>query len=117
MARREKPEFNDTPLPPPATTVEGREAQLVNMAMNLAEQRMHQGIASSQEVVHFLKLGSVINRAQVEKIHHENEVLKARVVEMEQRGSSEATYKAALRAFRGYSGEDVEDDQEHEQYG
>ena len=42
----------------PAITPEGREKQLISLAMDLAEQRLLDGTASAQEVTHFLKLGS-----------------------------------------------------------
>lgn len=111
MAR--KPIENSEPLPPPATTLEGREDQLINAAMDLVERRIHEGTASAQETVHFLKLGSVRNQLEQDKLRHENEVLQTRVKEMESRRNSEDVYAKALSAFKGYSGQepvDLEDD-------
>lgn len=109
MVRR-KPEENPEPLPPPATTLEGREDQLIAAAMDLVERRIHEGTASAQETVHFLKLGSVRNQLEQDKLRHENEVLQTRVREMESRTSSEEMYKEALKAMRTYQGADVEED-------
>lgn len=95
------------PLPPPATTLEGRENQLISAAMDLVEERIRNKSASAQETVHFLKLGSVSAQLQNEKLRAENEVLGARVKEMESRGSSEGLYAEALAAFRGYSGQET----------
>ena len=42
-----------------ALTPEAREKQLIALAMDVAEERLRNGTASSQEVTHFLKLGSM----------------------------------------------------------
>lgn len=111
MVRR-MPETNNDPLPPPATTLEGREDQLTAQAYDLVEKRMRDGTASAQETVHFLRAGSRINQYQLEKLRGENEVLKARLAESEARRSSEDIYAKALRAFKGYSGEEPIDPEE-----
>jgi hypothetical protein len=111
MVRR-KPEENLEPLPPPATTLEGREDQLIASAMDLVERRMHEGTASAQETVHFLRLGSVRNQLEQDKLRHENEVLLTRVKEMESRRSSEELYSRALAAMRGYQGIEMPDDED-----
>lgn len=108
MARK-APEPN---LPPPAKTLEGREDQLIAAAMDLVERRIAEGTASAQETVHFLKLGSVRNQLEQSKLKAENDMLLARVKEMESRQSSEGLYAEALAAFKGYSGQSsfMEDD-------
>ena len=117
MVRR-KPEINSEPLPPPATTLEGRENQLIAAAYDLAEERIHDKTASAQEVVHFLRLGTTRERLEQDKLKNELSVLQARVKEMESRRSGEDMYERALAAFRGYAGqgpilqEDKEDDQD-----
>lgn len=113
MVRR-KPEENGEPLPPPAATLEGREDQLITAAMNLVERRIHDGTASAQETVHFLRAGSRINQYQLEKLKNENEVLKTRVKEMESRKSGDELLARALAAFRGYSGETSMDPEEED---
>lgn len=92
-------------LPPPAATLEGREDQLIAAAMDLVEKRIAEGTASAQETVHFLKLGSVRNQLEQSKLKAENEMLMARVKDMESRQSSEGLYAEALAAFKGYSGQ------------
>ena len=42
----------------PAKTPEGRENQLISLAVNLAEKQLQEGTASSQVITHFLKLGT-----------------------------------------------------------
>lgn len=115
MTRR-KPIEDPVPLPPPATTLEGRNDQLIALAFNLAERRLSEGTASAQEVVHFLKAGSANARLEQEKLRNENLVLETRVKEMEARRNSDDVYSKALAAFRGYSGTGpiLEDEDEEE---
>lgn len=105
-------------LPPPATTLEGREDQLIGAAMDLVERRIAEGTASAQETVHFLKLGSVRNQLEQKNLKAQNGMLEARVKEMESRQSSEGLYAEALAAFKGYSGQETieEDDEYAEDY-
>ena len=104
-------------LPPPATTLEGREDQLIAAAMDLVERRIAEGTASAQETVHFLKLGSVRNQLEQSKLKAEKEMLEQRVKEMESRQSSDGLYAAALEAFKGYSGQTpIEEDEFDEGY-
>ena len=49
---------------PPATTIEGRENQLISLAIDRAEQQIRDGTASSQVLVHYLKLGSTRERME-----------------------------------------------------
>lgn len=110
MVRRRTVE-NPEPLPPPALTIEGRNDQLVAAAFDLVERRIHDGSASAQETVHFLKMGSTKDRLEQEKLRRENLVLETRVKEMESRRSGDDMYNRALQAFRGYAGvEQVDDD-------
>lgn len=104
MSMEEDQEF-EIPLPPPAKTLEGREEQLISAAMSLVEKRIHAGTASAQETVHFLKLGSVRNQLEQDKVKQELNVLRARAKEMEDRKSGEEMYERALNAIRGYSGQ------------
>jgi hypothetical protein len=96
-------------LPPPATTIEGRNDQLIAAAFDLVERRIHEGTASAQETVHFLRMGSNKDRLEQEKLRRENIVLEARVKEMDSRTSGDQLLERALAAFRGYSGQEPVD--------
>ena len=89
----------------PATTQEGRENQLIAMAYNLAEERMRNGTATSQEIVHFLKLGTQKSRLEEAKIQEEITMLKAKTDALESTQRSEALYQEAIQAFKSYSGQ------------
>ena len=90
----------------PGRTIESRENQLISMAYDLAEKRIRQGTATSQEVTHFLKLGS--SQAQLEKVklERENQLLKAKTDSLASQKVVEELYSNAIKAFRTYSGQD-----------
>lgn len=96
----------DLQLPPPASTLEGRNDQLTAAAFALVERRLHDGSASAQETVHFLKMGATNYRLQEEKLRMESLALQARIEEARARNSSEELMKEALAAFKGYSGQE-----------
>lgn len=96
----------------PATTQEGRENQLIAAAYNLAEERIMNGTASSQEIVHFLRLGSRKARLEQSKTEEEIKLLEAKTAAIESAARVEALYAEAIRAFRTYSGQDDSTDED-----
>ena len=101
------------PLPKmrPALTPEAREGQLIALATDLVEQRLRDGTATSQEVVHFLKLGSMRERLEREKLQHENMMLEAKTKALDAQSNSEEMYLEAIKAMKRYSGSLEEDDE------
>ena len=91
---------------PPATTTEGRENQLVSLAVDLAERQLEDGSASSQVITHYLKLGSTREQLEQERLTRENELLKARVDQLASAKRIEELYETALNAMRSYAGQD-----------
>lgn len=97
----------------PAETVEGREAQLVSLAVDLAEKQLVEGTASAQVISHYLKLGSTREQLEQERLSRENLLLAARIEQIESGKRIEELYATALEAMRTYSGQEVyEDDQD-----
>lgn len=98
-----------------ATTPEGRENQLVSDAIDLAEQQIRAGTASSQVITHFLKLGSTRERLEQQRLEHENELTRVKIEALESQKRVEELYAEALMAMRSYAGDlpapesDVED--------
>lgn len=86
----------------PALTPEGREEQLIAAAMNLVEQRILDGTATSQEVCHFLKLGTTKSQLEKEKLREENKLLRAKTQAIESSKEMAELYREAMAAFRGY---------------
>lgn len=94
---------------PPALTPEGRENQLISLAIDLAEKQLSEGTASSQVITHYLKLGSTKERLEKEKLEKENELLKARTESLQSAKKVEELYKEALNAMKRYSGQSGDD--------
>lgn len=88
----------------PALSPEARENQLIALAVDLVEQRLLDGSASSQETTHFLKLGSTKNRLEMEKLEEENRLLKARTEALQSQKRSEELFAEAIKAMQIYSG-------------
>ena len=111
MAKRKAIESTEPPKSlPPALTLEGRENQLIAASYDLAERRILEGTASSQELTYFLKLGSSKTRLENEKLKEEVTHLKAKTAALEAQINNEALLDKALRAFRSYRGELEDED-------
>lgn len=109
MASSQKNSEAGKPRRPPATTIEARENQLISLAVGLAETQLTAGNASSQVITHFLKLGSVREKLEHEKLKGENLLIEARIKGMESIKNSEELYANALKAMRSYKGDEEED--------
>lgn len=99
------------PRQKPAETPEARENQMINYAVDLAEQQLLNGTASSQVIVHYLKLGTRKEQLEREKLEKENELLVAKVKALESQQRVEELYAEAINAMQVYSGR-VHDDEE-----
>ena len=88
----------------PALTPEARENQMIALAVDLVEQRLLDGTASSQETTHYLKLGSMKNRLEMQKLEEENKLLRARTEAIQSEKRVEELYANAIAAMRRYSG-------------
>lgn len=94
----------------PAVSIEARENQLISRAIDLAEQQIMDGTASSQVITHFLKLGSVRERLERERLEEENRLLKAKTKALENAEEIKVLYEQALKAMRNYGGQGDEDE-------
>lgn len=93
---------------PPARTPEGRENQLIALAIDLAEKQLSEGTASSQVISHYLKLGSTRQQLENEKLRQENALLKAKTTAIEAEQDTKEMYEAAIKAMQLYSGQTQE---------
>lgn len=98
----------------PAISPESREQQMINAAMNLAEEQLSNGTASSQVITHFLKLGTAKARLEQAKLEKETELLKAKAESIESAKQRNELYEKAIAAMRRYSGHG--DDEEEYDY-
>lgn len=96
----------------PALTPEARENQLIALAMDRAEEKLLDGTASSQMIVHFLKLGSTKERLEKEKMAEEKKLLEAKTEAIQSQKQIEELYLNALAAMKNYSGSNEDNDYE-----
>jgi hypothetical protein len=94
----------------PARTPEARENQLINAAVDLAEQQLLDGTASPSVITHFLKLASTKQQLEIEKLKSETEFLRAKADAVQSNQRSEELYAEAIKAMRSYSGVDEDYD-------
>lgn len=99
---------------PTATTPEERENQLIEAAVDLAEQQLLSGEASAQVITHYLKLGSSRERLEQQRLANEVSLLQTKRELMESEKRTEQLMIAALEAMRNYSGNG--DENESEEY-
>ena len=112
MAKRVLVPTETRPKQRPASTATGREAQMVNLAIDLAEEQLRNGTASSQVIVHFLKLGTEKEKLERQKLEMETEKLKAQKEVLEASKRTDEMYDKAIAAMRTYMGiaEEVDGD-------
>lgn len=89
----------------PAITPEGRQNQLVALATDLAEEKLRDGTASSQVIVHFLKLATQQAKLETEKLALENKLVKAKTEAIESEKDKGELYEKAINAMKLYNGE------------
>lgn len=88
----------------PALTPESRENQMISLAVDLAEQQLLDGTASSQVITHFLKLGTTKAQLEKERLAQENKLLEAKTEALQSAKRVEELYSNALKAMQNYSG-------------
>ena len=84
----------------------GQENLLIDLAINLEEERLRSGKATSAEIVHFLKLGTERERLEREKLESENKLLKAKTEAIENTEELKTLYINAIKAIGTYTGDD-----------
>lgn len=94
----------------PALTPEARENQLISLAIDLVEQRLIDGTASSQETTHFLKLASTKAKIEKEILLEEKKLIAAKTEALESTKELKGLYADAMNAMRTYSGNGDADD-------
>lgn len=94
----------------PALTPEAREKQMVFLAVDLAERQLREGTASSQVITHYLKLGSMREKLERERLEEENKLLKAKTKALENAEEIKSLYEQALKAMRNYGGQGEPDE-------
>lgn len=87
----------------PAITPEGREDQMIAYAINLAEEQLRNGTASSQVITHYLKLGSMRERYEKQKLQEEIKLLTAKTEAIKADRERNDLYSQVIDAIRKYT--------------
>lgn len=90
------------------TSPEAIENEMIALAVKEVEYRIRNHTASSQELVHYLKMGSEKERLEREKLEAEVELQKVKAQAIESAKHSEELYNAAIAAMKLYSGVEEE---------
>lgn len=87
-----------------SSSIENREQDLIGLAYDLAEERLRNGTATSQEVTHFLKLGSTKERLEREMLEKQKDLLEIKAEALQSQKRVEELYVEAINAFKEYRG-------------
>lgn len=101
----------------PALNPDSRENQLISLAIDLVEQRLLDGTASSQETTHFLKLATQKAKLEKERFELENELIRAKTQALRDQADMKVLYADAIAAMRRYSGHGGESFDEYDEEG
>lgn len=88
----------------PALRPESREKQMISLAVDLAEQQLKDGTASSQVITHYLKLASMKEKLERERLVEENKLLRAKTEAIASAKNVEKLYSDAITAMKRYGG-------------
>ena len=113
MAKGKIANSNPRPKLRPALNPDARENQMIALAMDLVEQRLRDGTASSQETTHFLKLASPKNKLEQERLKLENELVAAKTKALANAEEIKVLYEDALKAMRRYGGHSEDDEYDY----
>lgn len=86
----------------PATTPEAREAQLVNLAVQLAEKQLRDGTASPSIINHYLKIASKREVLEREILEKQSRLIEAKAQNISKDREAEELAKAAIQAMKNY---------------
>lgn len=89
----------------PALSPEARENQLISLAVDLAEQQLRDGTASSQVITHYLKRGSMKEKLEQEILREQKKLIAAKTENLQSSKRIEELYENAMKAMRQYGGE------------
>ena len=87
----------------PASTPEGREQQLVSLAVDLAEKQLRDGTASPSVISHFLKIASRREVLEREILEKQSRLIEAKAENIVKEKEQEALAKAAIDAMKNYN--------------
>ena len=113
MARSKKAEDKSSPVHSPRA----RENQIINLAYDEAEKRIRKGTATSQLLTFFLKLGSLREQMELEKIKSDLKLAEAKINQINEQKDIKKLYQKAIDAQKKYRGSVFSEEEEDDYYG
>lgn len=95
---------------------EARENYLIDLAFDLTERMLRDGTATSQMITHFLRLATVKEQLENEKLRTELKLAEAKIQQISSQEDIKELYAEALKAMKSYSGEYNPEDDWDEEY-
>lgn len=87
----------------PGYSPEARESQMIAYAVDLAEEQLRNGTASSQIITHYLRLATERERLERENLRHDIELKAAKTKLAESQRNLEKIYTEGFKAMREYA--------------
>ena len=97
----------------PAATPEEREQQIIALAIERMQQRIVDGTATGQELIHWAKLGSQKSKLEMERLREENQLLKAKTESIKSEKLVAEMFAEAIAAMKSY--QPPPDEEEYEE--
>lgn len=107
MAKAVKP--SGTPKTRSPLTPEARENQMISLAMDLAEQQLRDGTASSQVITEFIKRGSTKAKIEKELLEKQRDLAAAKAESIKAADRLEELLPKVMKAMGRYRGDDEEE--------
>lgn len=114
MARAVK--SSGTPKTRSPLTPEARENLMISLAMDLAEQRLRDGTASSQLITELVKRGSTKARIEKELLEKQRDLAAAKAESIKAADRLEELLPKVMKAMGRYRGDDEEEEDEFDEY-
>ena len=87
----------------PPINDESLEKKMVALALKQAQLQLEEGTASSQIVTHFLRLGSIKAKIELEKLELENRLLEEKILAERSGQQLNEIFTEVLEALKSYS--------------
>lgn len=97
---------------PPALTPEERERQMIALAEKCAEKQLRDGTASSQIIVHYLRLATAREALEREILEKQKGLIDAKIQAYEAGQDIKELYEQAVQAMQSYHGSIESDEYE-----
>lgn len=95
----------------PSLSAQEKENEMISLATDLAEKQLRDGTATSQVIVHYLKLGTMQHQKEMEELEEKVKHLQAKTESLNTAQHIEELYSEAISAVKKYQGiEEIDDE-------